>query len=327
MHVSVFRKNDERTIYNAIYRDGKFGFVYMKRFAVKGITRDKEYDLTQGTEGSRVLYFSANPNGEAETIKIYLKPKPKLKKLIFELDFSQLAIKGRQSMGNILTRYQVHRIVLKEAGVSTLGGLKIWFDEVVFRLNTEERGLYLGEFKGDDRILVVTKDGYYSFTNFDLANHYPDNILLIEQYDPGKIFTAVFWDAEQGFYYLKRFEFEDTRGESCFISEGEGSKLVLLSGERWPQFRIIHGGKHAGRPDEDIDADAFIAVKGVKAKGKRLTNFEVKQIIEIEPLVKEEPEEELTDEDLSIDDQAEGEEDGPIKVVPPEKPGEQMSLF
>ncbi len=322
LHIAVFKKNDDRTIYNCVYRDGKYGHIMMKRFPVKGVTRDKEYDLTKGTEGSRITYFSANPNGEAETIKAYLKPKPKLKKLIIEIDFSQLAIKGRQSMGNILTRNQVHRIVLKEAGVSTLGGLKVWFDEVVFRLSTEERGIYLGEFKGEDKILVVTKDGHYHMTNFDLSNHYPDDVILIEKYKPGKIFTAIYYDDDQNFYYLKRFEFDETNKDAQFVGVNGEAKLVMLSADRWPQFKILFGGKNANREDEVIDADEFIAVKSVKAKGKRLTNYEVKKVLEMEPLQKEEPEVEEIEEpeempEIQVED---------IDADAPEEPGEQMSL-
>ncbi len=320
-HIAVFKKNDSRTIYNCIYRDGKYGNVMMKRFAVKGVTRDKEYDLTKGTEGSRILYFSANPNGEAETLKIYLKPKAKLKKLIFEQDFSELAIKGRQSMGNILTRNPIHRIVLKEAGVSTLGGMKIYWDDVVFRLSQEERKTYLGEFKGGDKILVVTRDGNYHLTNFDLSNHYPEDILLIEKYQPGKPFTAVFYDADQKFYYLKRFEFEDTGKELSIIGDNPDSKLVLLSGARWPQIEIAFGGKYSERPNEVIDADEFIAVKGYKARGKRLTTFDVKKIFEIEPLQKEVPEPEPVAE--------EQDEQEAVQEIDPdlhEESGEQMSL-
>lgn len=322
-YVGVFKRNDDRTIYNVIYRDGKYGQTYMKRFPVRGITRDKEYDVTKGTEGSRMLYFSANPNGEAETIKVYLKPRPKLKKLIFELNFSDLAIKGRQSLGNILTRHQVHRIVLKESGVSTLGGLKIWFDDVVFRLNTDERGQYLGEFKGNDKILVVTKDGQYHMTNFDISNHYPDDILRIEKYNGGKVFSAVFYDGEQEFYYLKRFEFEDTNKYTSFIGEHKDSKLVLLTDERWPQVRLTYGGKNEGRPEDVIDVDDFIAVKSYKARGKRLSTYDLKKVVEIEPLQKEvpEPEPELEIEDVGVEDIADE-----IDSDLPEGDGEQMSL-
>ncbi|MDA3890297.1 MAG: DNA gyrase/topoisomerase IV subunit A [Salinivirgaceae bacterium] len=322
-YIAVFRRNDERTIYNVVYRDGKFGHTYMKRFPVKGVTRDKDYDLTKGTEGSRIIYFSANPNGEAETIKIYLKPRPKLKKVVFEIDFSELTIKGRKSMGNIATRHQVHRIVMKDEGVSTLGGIKMWFDEVVFRLSTEERPLYLGEFKGDDKILVVGKDGEYLMTNFDLSNHFPDNILRIEKYKSGKVFTAVFFDAEQSFYYLKRFEFEETNKDTNFIGENPNSKLVLLSDEKWPQVKVIFGGKHSERDNEIIDAEEFISVKSYKARGKRLTTFEIKSIVEIEPLVKEEPEIEETEVEEFSD---EIDETNNTDTQPPEDAGEQMSF-
>lgn len=325
-YIAVFKRNDERTIYNIIYRDGKYGYTYMKRFNVKGVTRDKEYDVTKGTVGSRMLYFSANPNGEAETLKVYLKPRPKLKKLVFEIDFSELAIKGRQSMGNIATRHQVHRIVMKEEGVSTLGGIKLWFDEVVFRLSTEERPLYLGEFKGDDKILVVGKDGEYLTTNFDLSNHYPDNILLVEKFKPGKVFTAVFYDADQEFYYLKRFEFEETTKDINFIGENSDSKLVLVSGERWPQIKVVFGGKHSDRDDEIIDAEEFIGVKSYKARGKRLSTYTVKAITEIEPLVKEEPEVEEPVEEETEDTKTTGVVDEDINTNPPEDAGEQMAL-
>jgi topoisomerase-4 subunit A len=321
IHVARFLKNDSRTIYNVVYRDGKLGNVMMKRFAVKGITRDKEYDVTKGAEGSRIMYFSANPNGEAETLKIYLKPKPKLKKLIFELDFSQLAIKGRQSQGNILTRHQIHRIVLKETGVSTLGGLKIWFDDVVFRLNTEERGRYLGEFKGDDKILVVTKEGKYHVTNFDLANHYPEDLLHIEKLDTEKVFSAVFWDADQKYYYVKRFTFEDVVREMSIIGDNAKSKLEILSGEKWPQINVRFGGSYADRPDEVIDVEEFIGVKSYKARGKRLTTFDVKKIQEVEPLQKEEPEENTEE----PENEESGDNGGPLKSVDPED-ASQMSL-
>lgn len=328
-HIAVFKKNDNRTIYNCVYRDGKYGYTMMKRFAVKGVTRDKEYDLTKGTDGSRILYFSANPNGEAETIKVYLKPKPKLKKLIFEINFSDLAIKGRQSQGNILTRNQVHKIVLKEAGVSTLGGLKLWFDEVVFRLSTEERGLYLGEFKGNDKILVIGKDGEYVTTNFDISNHYPDNILKIEKYQPEKVFTAIFWDADQEYYYLKRFKFEETNRDTRFIGENPESKLILISDEKWPQFKLLFGGKHADRHEEIVDGEAFIGVKSYKARGKRLSTYEIKKIIETEPLIKEAPDakpEEPTNNNKPEKLQGFDADGNPIEIDPLEDSGEQMSL-
>ena len=208
IHLDVFRKNDTRTIYNVVYRDGRFGNYFIKRFAVTGVNRDKEYDITKGELGSKLVYFTSNPNGEAEIIKIYLKPKPKIRKLIFEADFKEIAIKGRNSLGNIITKNDIHKIVLKEEGVSTLGGRKIWFDDEVLRLNADGRGIYLGEFHGNDKIIVVYKKGTYCLTNFDLSNHYDEAILLIEKYNPDKIWTALYYDAPQGFYYIKRFLFK-----------------------------------------------------------------------------------------------------------------------
>jgi len=337
IHVAVFRKNDERTIYNVVYRDGKIGSAYMKRFSVTGVTREKTYDVTQGREGSKILYFSANPNGEAETIKVYLKPKPGLKKLVYELDFSTLLIKGRQSQGNVLARNQVHRIVMKEAGVSTLGGLKIWFDDVVNRLNTSEHGRYLGEFKGNDKILVITTDGNYQLTSFDLTNHYPENVLRIEKYVPHTIYSAVFYydtvndkKEKQRMYYLKRFAVEDTNKVVNFMLDDEQCTLVLVSTHTYPQLQINFGGKHKDRPAEMVDVSEFIAVKGVKAKGKRLTTFEVKSIVEVDPIKDDEP---ILPDDPTSDPEDDGGE-GPdlpdgsdIPIVLPNGPGEQMSLF
>ncbi|MFH2095908.1 MAG: DNA gyrase/topoisomerase IV subunit A, partial [Bacteroidota bacterium] len=208
IHIDVFRRNDDRTIYNVMYRDGENRSIMAKRFAVTGITRDKEYDVTRTIPNSRVIYFSANPNGEAEVVKITLKPKPRLKKLVFEYDFGELAIKGRSSIGNIVTRNEVHKISLKEQGISTLDGLKIWFDDEVLRLNTDGRGLFLGKFDGDDRILVVTKSGCFRICTFELTNHFEDDLLLVEKYNPLKVFSVVYFDAEHGFHYVKRFNFE-----------------------------------------------------------------------------------------------------------------------
>ena len=294
IHVNVFKKNDERTIYNAIYRDGKNGNIMMKRFAIKGLTRDKEYNLTKGTEGSKILYFSVNPNGEAETVKVYLKPKPKLKKLIIEIDFSLLAIKGRGSMGNILTKHQVHKIVLKEKGLSTLGGRKIWFDDAVLRLNSDERGKYLGEFFNDDKILVVYKTGVYKLYNFDLSNHFEDDILIIEKFNPDKIISCAYFNADYDFYYLKRFEIEVTDKMNSFIGENPDSKLLTLSDDKYPRIEIIFGGKNSDHENEIIDVEDFIGVKSYKAKGKRLSALEIKKIKTLEPIIKEE---EITEEE------------------------------
>lgn len=288
LYVNIFKKNDKRTIYNVVYRDGRYGSSYVKRFNVTGVTRDKVYNLTKGTQGSRVLYFTANPNGEAEVVKICLKPKPNIKKLVFEYDFAELAIKGRDTQGNLLSKNDIHKISVVQKGVSTLGGRKIWFDEDVLRLNTDERGKYLGEFQGEERILVVNKNGTYYTSTFDLTNHYEEEYLIIEKFDERKVWSAVFFDAEQQFYYLKRFRFEETTKILSFIGETAGSCLVALSCERHPRFEILFGGKYVNRPAEVIQADGFIAEKSYKARGKRLTTYEVKKIREIDPLVLEE---------------------------------------
>ena len=290
-YVNVFKKNDKRTIYNVVYRDGKYGSAYVKRFNVTGVTRDKVYNLTKGTSGSRILYFSANPNGEAEVIKVCLKPKPNLKKLVFEYDFAILTIKGRDSVGNILSKTDVHKISVVQKGVSTLGGCQIWLDEDVLRLNTDNRGKYLGEFQGDDRLLVVNKNGTYLTTDFDLNNHYDEGYLIFEKFESGKVWSAVFYDAEQQYYYLKRFRFEESSKCNSIIGDTEGARLLCLSCERHPRFEVVFGGKYEARPSEVIVADEFIGEKSFKARGKRITTFEVKEIREIEPLVKEEEQE------------------------------------
>ncbi|MDR0982302.1 MAG: DNA gyrase/topoisomerase IV subunit A [Culturomica sp.] len=288
IYVGVFDKNDKRTIYNVIYRDGKYGAYYVKRFSVTGMTRDKRYDLTKGTENSKVVYFTANPNGEAEVVRVFLKPKPGMKKLVFDYNFADLLIKGRQSLGNMLTKHDVHKITLSQKGVSTLGGRKIWLDQDVLRLNTDERGRWLGEFQGDDKILVVSKNGTFYTTNFDLNNHFEEDYLVIEKFDNSKVWSAVFFDAEQQFYYLKRFKFEDSSKKQSFIGETVGSSLTILSGEKYPIFKVEFGGKYSTRPEEIIDVNEFIGEKSFKARGKRLTTFEVKRLKEMEPLVKDE---------------------------------------
>ncbi|HBS87357.1 MAG: DNA topoisomerase IV [Bacteroidetes bacterium GWF2_38_335] len=283
IHIAVFKKNDERTIYNVIYRDGRNGTLFMKRFPVTGVNRDKVYDLTKGTEGSKIMYFTANPNGEAEVIKIWLKPKPKLRKLSLEFDFSAMAIKGRNSIGNILTKNEAHKITLKEQGVSTLGGRQIWFDWDVLRLNADDRGDYIGEFNADDRILVITKSGKYRLSSFDLSNHYEDDLMLLRKYDPKKIISAVFFDGEQKFHYLKRFQFEPTDKLVSFIGDQPESYLVDFSEDKYPMLEIIFGGKHKTRPNEIIDVEEFIGVKSYKARGKRLTTFELKEVMWNDP--------------------------------------------
>lgn len=299
IYAQVFLRNDERTIYNVVYQDGKDGPLMAKRCAISGLTRDKEYNLTRETPGSKIVYFSANPNGEAEVIKVHHKPRPKLKKLIFEFDFGELAIKGKSSMGNILTRYPIHKITLKEKGLSTLGGRKIWFDDAVFRLNVDGRGIYLGEFSADDKILVMTKNGYFRVTGFDLSSHFEDNVLVMEKYHPGKVYSAVYWDAEQNFYYVKRFTAEESEKPQCFINEDSESKLISITEVEYPRFEIHFGGKHRDRENEIIEVAEFIGVKSYKAKGKRLTSFMVENIKEIEPVVRREnhlPDEESEEE-------------------------------
>ena len=283
IYVNVFNRNDSRTIYNVIYRDGKAGYNYIKRFAVTGITRDKEYDLTKGTEDSRILYFSANPNGEAETVKVILKPKPRQKLLVFEKNFSDIIIKGRSSMGNILTKADIHKVSLKQKGSSTLGGRIVWFDRDVLRLNYDGRGEELGEFQSNDLILVILRNGDFYTTNFDLSNHYEDNIQVIEKFNPNKIWTAVLYDADQKYPYLKRFQLEASNRKQNFLGENEKSFLYLLTDEMYPRIEIIFGGHDAFREALLIDADEFVGVKGFKAKGKRVTTHSIDTVNELEP--------------------------------------------
>lgn len=298
LHIAVFKKNDKRTIYNAVYRDGKAGSYFIKRFNVTSITHDREYDLTTGEPGSRVHYFTANPNGEAEVIKVTLKPQPKLKKIFFDRDFSEIMVKGRQSRGNLLTKLDVHRITLKAHGASTLGGRKVWFDHDVQRLNYDERGQYLGEFHSDDLVLVVLKNGDFYTTNFDANNHYENSILLIEKFDETKVWSAVLFDADQqGFPYAKRFCFERTAGTRHlnFMGENPDSRFVLLTSQVYPRILVTYGGADAFREALEVDVEQFIGVKSFKAKGKRLTTCAVESIVELEPTRFPEPEAEPED--------------------------------
>lgn len=291
IHISVFKKNDRRTIYNVVYRDGKNGTCYIKRFAVTGVVRDREYDLTQGTPESRVMYFTANPNGEAEIIKVTLKPNPRVRRILFEEDFSQIHIKGRQAMGNILTRLPVHKITLKQRGGSTLGGRKVWFDSDVLRLNYDGRGEYLGEFQGEDLILVVLDDGSFYTTNFDVNNHYENNIRLIEKFAPHKVWTVVFNDADQqGLPYIKRFCFEPTHRRQSFLGDNRHNRLILLTDEYYPRMEVVFGGNDSFRRPLLVDADEFTPIRGYKTKGKRLTTHTVEAVNELEPVRRPEPE-------------------------------------
>jgi topoisomerase IV subunit A len=284
IYVNVFKKNDKRTIYNVAYRDGAEGTHYIKRFAVTSIVRDREYDVTQGKPDSRISYFSANPNGEAEIIKVTLKPNPRVRRIIFERDFSEVTIRSRQSQGVILTRLPVHKIVLKQRGGSTLGGRKVWFDRDVLRLNYDGRGEYLGEFQSDDNILVVLNTGEFYTSNFDLSNHYEDNVSIVEKFDPNKIWTVALYDADQQNYpYLKRFCFEATTRKQNYLGENKHNRLILMTDEYYPRLEIIFGGHDSFRDPVVVDAEEFIAVKGFKAKGKRLTTYTVETINELEP--------------------------------------------
>ena len=284
IHVNVFRKNDKRTVYNVAYRDGKSGFNYLKRFAITGVSRDKDYDITQGTPGSKILYFSANSNAEAETIHVVLKPRLRLKVSAFDRDFGDIAIKGRQSMGNILTKNEVMRITLKQRGSSTLGGRSVWFDRDVLRLNYDGRGEPLGDFQSEDKILVVTSKGEYYLSGFEDTNHFEEDVKIVEKFDPEKIWTVALFDANEGFKYLKRFRFEVTSKRQNFIGENPKSVLLLITDTYYPRLRLVFGGKDAHREPLEIDADEFIGVKGMKAKGKRLHTWEIQSVEELEPL-------------------------------------------
>ena len=325
LYVGLFDRNDSRTIYNAIYRDGKSSVTYAKRFAVTSITRDKEYDLTSGTPASAVLWFTANKNGEAETVRINLRPRPKLKKSSFEYDFSQLAIKGRASRGNLVSKNPIQRIALKSKGISTIGGKDIWFDQDINRLNEDGRGLYLGQFNTGEHILAIFTDGTYYTTSFDLSNRYQDNLLKVEKLDTGKTYTAIYYDGRQGCYYIKRFSFDVSDNTlQSFISEEKGSYLVELSDDRHPQIEVTYGGKHEYREPAVIDAEEFIGKKGLQAKGKKASQYEVKGIRFTEPVHKPEDDDPATAQDVT----GTGTEDtGDTGGGTDEEADEQLSLF
>ncbi len=300
-HIGVFRRNDERTIYNVLYRDGKNGPILMKRCAIKSITRDKEYDITKGTPKSEILYMSVNPNGEAEVLKVYFKPRPRLKRVIVDLDFSTLAIKGRQSQGNLFSRYGIHKIVLKERGTSTLGGQNIWYDDEIRRLNADGRGRLLGEFKGDDKLLVWTAKNSYYVTGYDLAQHFPDDTVLVGRYRPERIHSVCYFDGEQGFYYLKRFTIKLSERLQAFLPDEGNCRLVAVTSAEGAQLELTFKGAHASRPAELIDVDTFVGVKSPLAKGKRLTTFDVAAARFLEPVA---PEPEPDAEEEPADDAA-----------------------
>ncbi len=291
IHIAVFKKNDSRTIYNIIYQDGKTGKAMMKRCAIPGITRDKEYNITKNNKNSRILYFSANPNGEAEVIKVFLKPKPRLRTQTFEMDFGDVVIRGRDSIGNILTKHAVQKVLMKEKGVSTLGGRKIWFDEDVLRLNADGRGRFLGEFSGHDKLLIITRSGAYRLSSFDLENHFEDDMLIIEKYKEEKVYAAVYFDAELKYYYVKRFSLEPIEKLTSFIGDHPDSKLIKITEVEYPRFEIKFGGKNKAKQPEIIEVAEFIGIKSYRARGKRLTKYQVELIQELEPLTEPEAEE------------------------------------
>ena len=316
IHVAVFKKNDTRTIYNATYKDGKTGITYIKRFNVSSVTRDREYDITMGTPKSKVTWFSANSNGEAEIIKVTLKPQEKLKKLVFEKDFSEIEIKGRAARGNQLTKHEIFRIQLKAHGGSTLGGLKVWWDPDIQRINYDEHGEYLGEFMNNDQILVILNTGEYYLTNFDANNHYEQNVLRIEKFKAKKVWTAVLWDAEnQNQPYIKRFMFEDSKKKQSFLGENPESTLILLTDTPYPLLELTFKEPDTFRGPQQVDAEGYIGVKGFKAKGKRLTTYALDKVKELEPVrvpepeVEEEPQEEIEE----VIDPDEGKSDDDIR--------------
>ena len=316
IHVAVFKKNDTRTIYNATYKDGKTGITYIKRFNVSSVTRDREYDITMGTPKSKVTWFSANSNGEAEIIKVTLKPQEKLKKLVFEKDFSEIEIKGRAARGNQLTKHEIFRIQLKAHGGSTLGGLKVWWDPDIQRINYDEHGEYLGEFMNNDQILVILNTGEYYLTNFDANNHYEQNVLRIEKFKAKKVWTAVLWDAEnQNQPYIKRFMFEDSKKKQSFLGENPESTLILLTDTPYPLLELTFKDPDTFRGPQQVDAEEYIGVKGFKAKGKRLTTYALDKVKELEPVrvpepeVEEEPQEEIEE----VIDPDEGKSDDDIR--------------
>ena len=333
LYVGIYNRSDSRTIYNVIYRDGKAAgknaVYYAKRFAITSITRDKEYNITQGTPGSEIMWFSVNHNGEAETVKIYFKPKPKLKKLNMEYDFSELAIKGKLSRGNLVTKNTIQRISLKSKGISTIGGKDIWFDTDVNRLNEEGRGEHLGQFSGDDKILAIFKDGTWCTTSYDMSNRYQGDLLRIEKYDENKIYAALYFDGPSKQFYIKRFSFPvNDNAPASFIPEGKGTYLADFSADKHPQFMVTFTGRQEHREPEKFDAEEFIAKKGITAKGNRCHRYDVLKVEFIEPL--EKPEE---DEDegvkpgevitLGPEDIPEGESFNPESMYRPAEEGEE----
>jgi topoisomerase-4 subunit A len=343
LYVGLFHRGDTRTIYNVIYREGKTSVSYAKRFAITSVTRDKEYDITTGAPGSTILWFTANHNGEAESVRIYIRPKNKLKKPSIEYDFSTLAIKGKTSRGNLVSKNPIQRIQLKSKGVSTISGKDIWYDADIQKLNEDGRGLYLGQFETNDKVLAVFKNGTFYTTSFELVNKYQGDVLRIEKFDPGKTFTALYWDASVKAFYIKRFSFVlSDNTPLSFISEGRNSYLVALCDDRHPQVLVTFTGKYAHREPEKIDAEEYIAKKGYSAKGKKCHALDLKKVEFIEPLVKpedfeeEKPEEEpenlageidMSDIIDATDDVDISDIDMSTISVPEVDDGEELTLF
>ena len=329
VHVGLFDRNDQRTIYNVIYREGKTAVSYAKRFNVTSVTRDKEYDITQGTPGSELLWFTVNHNGEAETVKIYFRQRAKLKKLIDEYDFSQLLIKGRASRGNLVSKNPIQKIQLKSKGVSTIGGKDIWFDEDIQRLNEDGRGTLIGQFNTGDHILAIFKDGTYYTTSFDLSNRYQGELLKIEKLDVNKTYTVLYYDKSVSSFYVKRFSFDVSDNTAVsFIGDAKGSYLVAISEDKHPQFEITFGGKHEHREAEVVDAEEFIAKKGLQAKGKRVSAMDVKSVKFIEPIHR--PEDDIVPEESEAENQAGEIDNSDIEeIIDLDIPGDdaQLSLF
>lgn len=319
-YIGVFKRNDDRTIYNVLYRDGRNGPIMMKRCPIKGVTRDKEYNLTKGTPKSELLYLTVNQNGEAEVLKVYFKPRPRLKKLIVDLDFSQLAIKGRQSQGNLFTRYAIHKIVMKERGTSTLASQSLWYDSDIRRLNVDEHGEYIGDFKGDDKLVVWTAKNQYYITTFDVMQHFPDDTIRVEKYKASRVYSVCYFDREQNYHYLKRFELERGDKVQYFLGEDGSCDFISISSCLGSKLEITYAGAHATRPADTIDVDEFIAIKSHRAKGKRLSNYQIKSLTFIEP---EQP---IVD-DEPMDEDIEDEIANPVSPDVESLDAEQLGLF
>ena len=332
-YIGIFKRNDERTIYNILYRDGKAGAIMMKRCAIKGVTRDKVYDITKGTPKSEVIYMTVNPNGEAEVLKVYFKPRPRLKRAIVDLDFSTLAIKGRQSQGNLFSRYGIHKIVMKERGTSTLGGQNIYFDEDIMRLNSDGRGRLLGEFSGDDRIIVMTAKNLYYTTGYDLGHHFPEDLISVEKFDSARVYSVVYFDKVAGYFYLKRFNAESGDKMQYFLDEDGSMQLIAISTDERPRLEITYKGAQASRPADTVTVADFIGIKSHRAKGKRLSTYDIDTLTFIEP--EEVPEEEQPTQPVVAEPvAAEGGDDIDFEIIrnaPDEEiemeSGEQLNLF